>query len=226
MSKPTTADETDAISPYFAGGNRRAVDLARSNPSAREPAQTTARARISAAKPNKARRGRPIPMGPTPERLAKGDISPITAAGFRRSIPGIEKLRDAGKLDRDAQTNEGMFQAAEKLRRHFDGSMVGVKAQDLNRIISSGSSDELTGEEAWVHNFDQFRRACKLMGWSETSPHRGAGRIVVAVVCYEMTVSEGAEIHIGGARKETILAAGMDRLREGLFAIAVHWRFI
>ncbi|MDR3488767.1 MAG: hypothetical protein P4M05_28170 [Bradyrhizobium sp.] len=226
MSKTTPADDIEPINSFYAGGSRHAAELSRSTPSARQSAQTTARARISASGSKKGKRARAAPMGPTPERLAKGDISPITAGGFRRSIPVVEKLRDGHKLDHDPRTNESMFQAAEKLRRHFEASLIGVKAQDLNRIVSCGGGDELCGEEAWVHNFDQFTKACKLMGWSQANPHRGAGRIVVSVVCYEMTISEAAGVHIAGGRKETILAAGMDRLREGLFALAIHWRFI
>ncbi|WP_158810435.1 hypothetical protein [Beijerinckia sp. L45] len=223
MPKTTNADDFDPISPFFAGGNRSPSDLKRSTPSARQPLPATARSRISAVSSKKAKRGRALPMGPTPERLAKGDISPITAGGFRRSISTVEKLRDGGKLDHDARTNEAMFQAAEKLRRHFEGSLIGVKAQDLNRIIGGGG-DELTGEEAWVHNFDTFTKACKLMGWSQANPHRGAGRITVAVVCFEMTVTEAAGIHVADKRKETALAAGMDRLREGLYALSIMWR--
>ena len=118
-----------------------------------------------------------------------------------------------------------MFQAAEKLKRHFIGCGVGVKAQDLNKVVCSGG-DTLEGEEAWVHHRDQFRTACKLMGWFDHNPQRGAGRIVVAVVCEEATVLQAALIHIGSCDTTKLMAAAMDRLREGLFALAVHWRFI
>ncbi len=81
-----------------------------------------------------------------PERLAKGDI--VETAGLHVLIPPIQKLRDQGKLDHHRGTNEAMFQAAEKLQRHFIGCGVGVKAQDLNKVVCS-SSGYLEGEEAW-----------------------------------------------------------------------------
>ena len=241
-------DTVEPVNGYFGPGkSRSAAELARSMPAIRASKQTTARGRIAASKTKKTRA---IPMAPTPERLAKGDMT--VRGGVYRALPVHEQLRDQGalalpkddasakkvtesptnqlyaksKFDHDARTNEAMFQAAEKLRRHFDGCAIGVKAQDLNRIISSGASDDLTQEEAWVHHFDTFRTACKLMGWSEANPYRGAGRIVVAVVCYEMTVTEAAVAHIGAGRTEVVKGQGMDRLREGLFALATHWRML
>ncbi len=61
------------------------------------------------------------------------------------------------------------------------------------------------------------------MGWSEANLQRRAGRIVVAVVCFEQTVNDAALEHIGRGRLEVIKAQGMDRLREGLYLLAVHW---
>ena len=241
-------DAVEPVSGFFGPGkSRSAAELARSIPAIRASKQTTARSRIAASKSKKARA---LPMAPTPERLAKGDMT--VRGGVFRALPVHEQLRDQGalafpkdegsagkvteppvnqlyaksKFDHDARTNEAMFQAAEKLRRHFEGCMIGVKAQDLNKIISSGGSNDLTQEEAWVHHFDTFRIACKLMGWSESNPHRGAGRIVVAVVCYEQTVTDAAMAHIGAGRTEVVKGQGMDRLREGLFALATHWRMI
>ena len=71
---------------------------------------------------------------------------------------------------------------AEKLRRHYEGCAIGVKAQDLNRI-TGGDSGELIGEEAWVEHYRRFKEARVIMGWTEAHPNRGAACIVVAVVC-------------------------------------------
>ena len=213
MPKSNTAAAVEAISSFQRDDMNLRARRARA-------AADTRGASISAAKPKKS--ARVLPMGPTPERLAKGDID--VRSGMHRSVPPIERLRDGGKLDHDARTNQGMFEAASKLKRHFDGLGIGVQAQDLNRVIAGSAADDLTHEEAWVHNHDVFRTACKIMGWSETSPHRGAGRLVVAVVCYEMPVGDAALTHIGAGRAEVIKSQGMDRLREGLFALATFWR--
>ena len=207
----------EAVNGFHAGGSLHATDLARSAPSTRRaPQPTTARARISAVKPR-----REAPLGPPPARLAKGDVQ--HARGAHRSIDLIERLRNQHALDPQAATNDAMYRAAQKLQRHFMGCLVGVKAQDLNKVIATGG-DGLDGEENWVFHFDAFRKACKLMGWSDANPKRGAGRIVVAVSCYEETVGDAAMRILGPGWSVAIKAAGMDRLREGLYALAVHWR--
>ena len=218
MTKSNAA--VQPINNYYAGGSRRAADLARSVPALQRGGSSVSS--ISAAKPKKP--ARVVPMGPTPERLAKGDVD--CRSGAHRSIAPVERLRDQNKLDHDARTNQAMFEAACKLKRHFDGLGLGVRAQDLNRVVAGGAADDLTHEEAWVHNHDVFKTACKLMGWSDANPLRGAGRLVVAVVCYEQPVLEAALAHIGRGRTETVIAAGMDRLREGLFTLATFWRMV
>ncbi len=220
MVKSTASAEP--INGFFAGGSRHASDLGHAKSSSRRTAaQTTSRSRISAAKSKKAR---VVPMGPTPERLAKGDIALNNPLAKHVAIPLVERLAKQGKLDHDEVTARAMMCAAEKLYRHFVGCGVGVKAQDLNRIVG-GSAEDLTQEENWVHHRDVFRTACKMMGWSDANPRRGAGRLVVEVVCYEQTIRDAALIHIGRGRLELVQAQGMDRLREGLFALAMHWRF-
>ncbi len=213
---------SEPINGFFAGGSRHASDLGQAkSTSRRAAAPTTSRSRIPATK---SKRARAVPMGPTPERLAKGDVVLNNPLARHVAIPTIEHLARLGKLDHDEVTAKAMVCAAEKLYRHFVGCGVGVKAQDLNRIVG-GSADDLSQEENWVHHRDVFRTACKMMGWSDANPHRGAGRLVVEVVCYEQTVRDAALVHIGRGRLELIQAQGMDRLREGLFALAVHWRF-
>ena len=218
----------EPVNGFFAGGSRHISDLVATIPSARRGGEAkTARARISAErpKPGKARaRVKENPNAPTPERLAKGDVVLNNPLARHVASPLVERLAKQGKLDHDKVTARAMVAAAEKLYRHFVGCGVGVKAQDLNRIVG-GSAEDLSQEEGWVHHRDVFRTACKMMGWSDTNPHRGAGRLVVEVVCFEQTVHEAALKHIGSGRTEAIKAAGMDRLREGLFALAVHWRF-
>ena len=226
------SSDAEPVSGFFAaGGGKRgamipaAEAMAQAHATMRRASPVkTARARIDLA-PTKTKRAAPKLLGPTPERIAKGDI-PVaaTAGGFHRSVPPIERLRDQNKLDHDSQTNQAMFEAAEKLYRHFQGCMVGVKAQDLNRVIGGGGGDDLTQEESWVHHFDQFKTACKLMGWFEGNPHRGAGRIVVAVVCYEMTIRDAGAENLPAGRVEGQQITAMDRIREGLFGLAKHWR--
>ena len=165
-------------------------------------------------------------MGPTPERLAKGDLEIRTAGAFHRSVPPVERLRDQDKLDSMPRVNQAMFEAAEKLKRHFDGLGTSIKAQDLNKVIGASSEGNLEGEEAWVHHHDAFKKAGKLMGWSETNPHRGAARITIAVVCHEMTITDAAKAHLPGADTTAMKAVALDRVREGLWALAAHWRMI
>ncbi len=215
----SNADTIEPVNNYFGGGSRRASQLAQSVP-ARGAAKS-----ISAARPK--RSAKVIPMGPTAERIAKGDLSPRTAGGFHRAVPPVERLRDEGRLHKsDPFLNQAYFEAAEKLHRHFMGSLAGLKAADVSDAVLTGVPDAngLVGEEGWVHHFDTFRLACKLMGWPHGAPDRGAGRIVVAVVCYENTVEQAAMMFMGAGRTEVLKAVGMDRVREGLFALATHWK--
>lgn len=232
---------------FAAGGGKRGNHVRSADAT---PETKTARARVSASKKKGSKRQqRALAMGPTPERLAKGDIAaPRTAGGFCRSLSMAEQLRDGrerglqkpisrltpdqlvtlhekGRLDHDARTSEGMFQAAEKLRRHYDGLGLGARAQDLNRVVGSNDSDPL-GEEAWVHHHQVFQIACKLMGWHDNAPHRGAGRITVAIVCEDMTITDAAAAHLPAGETTARKAAALDRLREGLWALASHWRMI
>ncbi len=220
MSKPVASVEP--INGFFAGGSRHASDFGTVPSTRRAGSPSTARSRIAASK---SKRARAVPIGPTPERLDKGDIVHNKTVALHVSIPLVELLARQGKLDPHESTSRAMLSAAEKLYRHFVGCGVGVKAQDLNRIVG-GAAEDLDQEENWVHHRDVFRTACKMMGWSDANPRRGAGRLVVEVVCYEQTVRDAALVHIGRGRLELIQAQGMDRLREGLFALAVHWRFL
>lgn len=164
------------------------------------------------------------PNMPTRERLAKDDGLDQTAGHYRAPEP-VERLYRRGSLDPMPHINSAMYEAALKLRRHFEAAqLVGIKAQDLNRTISSGGGDSLEGEENWVHHFDVFRKACKVMGWHDAHPHRGAGRITVAVICYDCGVKDAAAMYRPGGGNESQLAKGMDVLREGLFALALLWK--
>lgn len=79
--------------------------------------------------------------------------------------------------------------------------------------------------ERAMHNRQKVRDACRMMGWFEAHPYKGAGRLVMDVVCYEMSLTDAAKVHLPpGGSNEARLGAAMDRLRTGLFALAVHWR--
>jgi hypothetical protein len=166
-------------------------------------------------------------MDPTPERMAKDDAPITTSGGLRRSPAPIERLYRAGKLDLIPHINHAMLQTAEKLAEHYYGaSLVGVRAQDLNRVVSGGGGPDanVTSENA-VYHFEKFKLACKLMGWSDANPYRGAGRLVVAFVCEERALKDAATEFVPVGSSEARLGAAMDRLREGLYALAVHWKF-
>ena len=168
---------------------------------------------------------RPDVVLPTPERLAKSD-APLHLGGdlYRAPMP-IERMRDRGQLDPLPHLNEAMFCAAERLVGLFEGAGLAstVRAQDLTRVIGAAGDG---GDHHAAHCLIEFRRACILMGWSVAHPHRGAGRITVAVVCEGRGVTEAAAEHRPGGSNEFRRGAGMDALREGLFALALHWRLV
>ncbi len=166
---------------------------------------------------------RPDVVGPTPERLAKPDAPLQLGGGLYRAPMPIERMRDRNQLDHTPHLNEAMFLAAEKLVGLFEGAGLAstVRAQDLTRVIGAAGDG---GDHHAAYCLLEFRRACILMGWSVAHPHRGAGRITVAVVCEGRGVKEAAAEHRPGGRAEVQLAAGMEALREGLFALALHWR--
>ena len=167
---------------------------------------------------------------PTPERLAKGDLIAGEMVGTHRSQPPIERLRGKKAPDGFFFLSDAEYAAALKLAEIFQecGLSASVQAQDLNRVIASDGSGGVpygmaNGERA-AHCRKEFRLACKLMGWHAAHPFRGAGRLVVDVVCYEVGLTEAGQTHLGGGRKGDMLSAAADRLREGLFALAIHWR--
>ena len=238
MTNKPSSDDSGPINGFFSegGGHRgahirtptsRAANLVAAVPAMRRtPEPKTARARIS-AQPRQNQK----PMGPTPERMAKGDLPPArTAGGFHRAIPPVETLFKAKKLgwSNDCVTeNLALFQAAEKLKLHYDQkNAMGIKAQDINKVGGRGASDNLTEEEIWVEHNKTFEIAKRLMGWTSAHPARGSARIVIAIVCEEMSVTEAAEMHLVAARKEVMISTAMEKLREGLFSLAIHWRFI
>ena len=175
--------------------------------------------------------GVPLPppprlLKPTDERLAKEDKPRKMDAGHYRAPPPIERLRDQNKLDPTPHINQAMYEAAGKLYAVFYlGGLGGIAAQDVSRCVGGGDggSSHFPRDERALHNRLQFREAVRVMGWFESFPHRGAGRLTVDVVCREMALRDAAKIHIPLGRTEVSLAAGMDRLREGLFALAAHW---
>ncbi len=180
------------------------------------------------AKGRRAQPERPAPLvKPTDERLEKNDRPRKTEGGFYRAPAPIERLRDHRKLDPLPHVNEAMFQAAGKLYSVFYlGGLGGIAAQDLSRCVGGGDGGScgFPRNERAMHNRQVFREAVKIMGWHEAFPHRGAARLVVDVICFDMAIRDASRIHIPLGRTEVSTAAGMDRLREGLFALASHWR--
>lgn len=172
------------------------------------------------------------PAEPTAERKAKGDRPKKTQGGFYRAPPPIERLRDRNQLDKKPHVSCAMCEAATKLYTHFyEAGLHGIAAQDLTREMTGGGKGGLPASqfprtERAMHHRQTFREACRVMGWYETFPLRGAGRLVVDVVCYDRGVEDAARVHIGPGRLEIVRDNGMDRLREGLFALARHWRLI
>lgn len=183
------------------------------------------------ARPATASRPKPAapakPMTPTEERMAKTDKPRRTTSGVYRVPHPIERLRDQGKLDPSPAVNAGMFEAAEKLYAHFyRGGLKGIAAQDLSRASGSGDGGacQFPASEMAMHHRQKFREATRIMGWYIDAPHRGAGRLVVDVVCFERTVEDAARTHLLSSRTDTVKAAGMEKLCEGLFVLAAHWK--
>ena len=144
--KALTKNSSDAepVNNFFAsGGGKRgamvpaAEAMAQAHATMRRPSPVkTGRARIELA-PTKSKRAKASSrvVGPTPERLAKGDITEPRSfdAPFRAVSPverlrdkggfeapkwtfdRLERLRDQNKLDHDAKVNQAMFMVAEKL---------------------------------------------------------------------------------------------------------------
>ena len=199
------------------------VDLNPINSFQRDDMSIRARKARNKSSKRRALANRPDVLGPTPERLAKVDAPVLLGSGTYRAPMPIERMRDRGQLDPTPHLNEAMFLAAEKLVTLFEGAGLAstVRAQDLTRVIGGAGEG---GDHHAAHCLLEFRRACILMGWSVAHPHRGAGRITVAVVCEGQGLKEAAAVYRSRGRAEVQLAAGKEALCEGLFALALHWR--
>ena len=201
------------------------------NPAAfREFMQKRQAAKASASPAVKAKRVPQAPalsMKPTAERMEKTDKPRKTGSGAYRAPHPLERLRDQGRLDPNPRVNLAMFDAAEKLYAHFyQGGLRGIQAQDLSRATGSGDGGACqfpASENALFHR-QKFREATRIMGWHIDAPYRGSGRLVVDVVCYERTVEDAARLHLLSSRTDTVKAAGMEKLCEGLFVLAAHWK--
>lgn len=237
--KATNADEkipsgfeTNAGS--FRGGRNRKqaddADPASPNASAREGVKSDFRRAYEQKKAEAGKKPQYVaPEVPTPERLEKGDRPKKTKGGFYRAPPPIERIRDRNGLDANPNVARAMCEAASQLYQNFyQSGLNGVAAQDLSREIRGGgtTSSSFPRTERALHHRQRFRDACNAMGWFPDFPHRGAGRIVVDVCCYQMGVEDAAKLNIGKGRLELVRSNGIDRLREGLFALARHWRLI
>lgn len=233
--EPISNFETNAGS--FRGGKNRPTATAADAPAAkagatpaafREFMQARQRAKTKPATTANARPAAPSkPTTPTQERMAKTDNPRRTTSGVYRAPAPIERLRDQGKLDPNPVVNSAMFEAAEKLYTHFyQGGLKGIAAQDLSRSAGGGDGGacQFPATERAMHHREKFREATRLMGWYIDAPYRGAARLVVDVVCFEVTVEDASRRHTLSARTDTIKANGMEKLCEGLFILAAHWR--
>ena len=236
MSKSAAA-EVDPVNNYFGGGSRRAAQLAQAVPALKGKASAppsasegkgSFRAFLAQRQPEGAKVVPLKAQKPTKQRLEKADHPAKTSAGFYRAPAPIERLRDQRKLDEAVHINAAMYEAAQKLAGHFyDAGLTGIQAQDLSSCVGGGGDGAACGfpkSERAMHNRQKVREACKMMGWFEAHPYKGAGRLVVDVVCYEMTIADASRIHIPGCSTAAQVGAGMDRLRTGLFMLAVHWK--
>jgi hypothetical protein len=170
------------------------------------------------------------PIAPTPERLGKADHPLRTSGGYYRVPAPIERLRNQGKLDPKPRINEAMYTAAQMLQQSFYNSGLSehIKSQDLTGAGGgqSTASSHMPINEFAAHHRSKFLTACKRMGWYEPYPLRGCGRLVVDVICREMSVRDAGCKHFPNTRAESYQSAANDRLREGLFMLAVHWKLI
>lgn len=162
MSSSKPVDPTDATpsSGFFAPGKSSARELARTVPKARQAKPSTARARVSAKHGKKVRHDL---IGPTPERIAKGDIVRATG-GSLVAEDGLESLRRSYRpaqdekertkaeevlarlhrrcsLDHDPGMNDRMFEAGKKYERlvHMAG-LGGIGAQNLLALRGEGNA--------------------------------------------------------------------------------------
>ncbi len=200
-----SAAEVEPVNNYYAGGSRRARQLAASVPSLKGRAQDaqaptsppatgkgSLRQFLAERQPASATVVALRPVKPTKQRLAKDDKPAETRAGFYRAPAPIERMRDRKQLDMQSPAiNAAMYEAAQKLGQHFyEAGLNGLQAQNLASCVhgsGDGAACSFPKTERAMHHRQKFREACTIMGWFEAHPYKGAGRLVVDVICYEMT---------------------------------------
>lgn len=194
--------------------------------------------RGTAAKPTTAIAAQSADAGkivlPTPERMAQRDAPVRGETGVFRVKPLIDKLRDKVWLDPSIHVRQAMHSAGEALIDCYHrAGLTGLGAQDLSRVVGgSGDPAYMTpSSENVMSSRQDFRRACKAMGWYEDDSgvagfamYRGAGRITVALLCQEMGFEDAARTYMPGGSTEERTGAAKERLRSGLWALISLWR--
>lgn len=171
---------------------------------------------------------------PTPERLAMRDAPIRGDTGIFRVKPLIDKLRDKAWLDPSIHVRHAMHSAGEALIDCYHrAGLTGLGAQDLSRVVGGGGDPAYMtpSSEGIMSSRQEFRRACKAMGWYEDDSgaagfamYRGAGRITVALLCQEMSFEDAARTYMPGGSTEERAGAAKERLRAGLWALISLWR--
>jgi len=170
---------------------------------------------------------RPDIQAPTPERVAKADAPERRASGGYRVIDQLEWLYRRGRLDTSPGLAEAMFVAGRKLQEahRAAGLDVSCGSSNLDRVIGGpiDPAHMLPADHALAAR-QEFRRACRQMGWYLDSQTRGCGRITVAIVCYGLSLEDAAGTCLGAMRRDRALAIVMDRLQIGLQTLVSLWR--
>jgi hypothetical protein len=159
------------------------------------------------------------PKTPTPNRVLKaGDVRVDAHGAFHCDSILVGLANRCALAPRDRDLNGLLLKAGERYFMHWSlGYRVGVGAQDMNRVVVSGSVPAgLSAAESAVYHARQYQQASRCLG-----PMLSAA--VDAIVLNEEPVeSVGRRISGYNARVQAI-AAAMDRLRCGLTQLAALW---
>ena len=236
MSSNTVDPSTEVELSGFYGPSkgRSAAELARvvadfQRPSARQSKPATSRSRIEAKRTKKTRE---VILGPTPERLAKGDIVRATGGGvvaedgldgLRRSFRApdptkaeevLTRLHRKCSLDHDPGMNERMFEVGKKYDAtvHLAG-LGGIGAQNLLALRGDGNPAHLMPvSEAAASARLRLRKA-----WAILSP-KLANVVHALLIDGRDAISVGREVSTYKTSKECSTAA-LTALRIALWTL-------
>ena len=178
---------------------------------------------------------------PTPERLMQAGVTVAMQLGTRRvqivgaSVGGavtvggdrvvrlseapLDRLFSRNRLDpADADRNRQLHEAGDKLRTHHHyAGLSGIAANDPNHAGGGSAAHRTPISET----MERHRRALRV---AESVMDAGDWRVVMDVVCAEATL-EAAGRAVGYGNDEAAVAVALDRVRRGLYCLAMHWGY-